>query len=61
MAVASHLWWPLYFPAETYDARDRRAELSEQLIAYFSSEAGFRMVEQARRNSACWRVATCVS
>ncbi len=41
-------WWPLYFPDEAYEAKDRRAELAEQLIAYFASDDGFDMVEQAR-------------
>jgi hypothetical protein len=48
MGISPQEWWPLYFVSDVYDARDRRADLAQQLITYFSSADGFYWVEQAR-------------
>ena len=48
MGISPQEWWPLYFVSDVYDARDRRADLAQQLIIYFSSADGFFWVEQAR-------------
>jgi len=41
-------WWNLYFVTDAYDPRDRRADLAQQLITYFSTQDGFSWMEQAR-------------
>lgn len=54
MGISPQEWWPLYFVSDVYDARDRRADLAQQLITYFSSADGFFWVEQARCVFCLW-------
>ena len=38
-------WWPLYFEGAAYDERDRRAELADALLAFFTADdAGHALV-----------------
>jgi len=42
-------WWPLYFEGTAYDERDRRAELAEALLAFFTADdAGFALLTAVR-------------
>lgn len=47
--MAVPLWWPLYFDEAPYDERDRRSELTEALLAFFSADdAGFNLLAAVR-------------
>ena len=59
MGISPQEWWPLYFVSDVYDARDRRADLAQQLITYFTSADGFFWVEQARGVSDCVLLGSC--
>ena len=42
-------WWPLYFEGAAYDERDRRAELADALLAFFTADdAGFALLTAVR-------------
>ena len=50
-------WWPLYFEDCAYDERDRRAELAEALLAFFTADdAGFALLTAVRGWSTHLRV-----
>lgn len=42
-------WWPLYYPDDPFDVKDRRAELVFAMIDFFTGP-GFQLLERACNN-----------